>query len=381
MITILLLSACSSKTATEPRKVSFDKEVIYSEFISEGVNVADVDKDGDLDVLAGHFWFEAPTWQSHEIRTPESFDYTKGYSQSFLNFTMDVNLDGWDDFISFGFPGEGVHWYENPKGEKSHWKEYLIDSSASNESPMVVDMDGDGRSELVFGNKDDGEMMWLRPPAAAGETNWVARAMGLPQEEGTRKYSHGLGWGDINGDGIKDIIVRQGWWEVPKDLSSFPWVFHKADLGYPCSQMYAYDLDKDGDQDVLSASAHAFGVWWHEQINVDGEIMFKRHLIDTSFSQTHGVAFQDINGDQLPDFVTGKRFFAHQGKDPGGMEPAVLYWFELDHTEEGLPKWNRHTIDEDSGVGIHVVVRDINDDGILDILNANKKGVIVFWGK
>ena len=73
--------------------VSFEKQVIYSEFISEGANVADMDQDGDLDILAGHYWFEAPDWQTHEIRTPEKFDYTKGYSHSFLDFTMDVNQD------------------------------------------------------------------------------------------------------------------------------------------------------------------------------------------------------------------------------------------------------------------------------------------------
>ena len=359
----------------------FEKEIIYPGFISEGANVADVDRDGDLDILAGHYWFEAPGWQPHEIRRPESFDYTKGYSRSFLNFTMDVNLDGWDDFVCFDFPGAGVYWYENPKGKDRHWTEYLIDSTACNESPMTVDLDGDGRPELVFGNQRRGEMMWFRPPAKPGATAWTGRAIGLPQEEGTRQFSHGLGWGDINGDGIRDIIIREGWWEVPGDLSTFPWTFHPADLGPPCSQMYAFDFDGDGDQDVLSASAHAYGVWWHEQVGESGDIAFRRHLIDTSFSQTHGVAMLDMNGDELPDFVTGKRFFAHQGKDPGGLEPAVLYWFELRRAEDGAPEWIRHTIDEDSGVGIHVVVQDINGDGKPDILNGNKKGVIVFWGK
>ncbi|WP_170110742.1 FG-GAP repeat domain-containing protein [Flavilitoribacter nigricans] len=360
----------------------FEKEVIYDQFISEGANVADVDNDGDLDILAGHYWFEAPDWQPHEIRQPETFDYTKGYSHSFLNFTEDVNQDGWADYICFDFPGEGVYWYENPGDKDQHWKEYLIDSTACNESPMTVDLDGDGRLELMFGNKDRGEMMWFQPPAEKGGTTWTGRSIGLPQEEGTRQYSHGLGWGDINGDGIKDIIVREGWWEVPADLSTYPWTFHPADLGLPCSQMYAYDFDGDGDQDVLSASAHAYGVWWHEQVpGEEGEIAFQRHLIDTSFSQTHGVAMLDMNGDDLPDFVTGKRFYAHQGKDPGGKEPPVIYWFELDRGEDGSVSWERHTIDDNSGIGIHVVVRDINGDGKLDILNGNKKGVIVFWGK
>lgn len=375
-----LIGCKTTSPAKEKALPSFKKEVIYADFISEGANVADIDNDGDLDVLAGHYWFEAPHWQAHEIRPAETFDYTTGYSHSFLNFTMDVDSDGWQDYICFDFPGSSVKWYRNPQGVDEHWSEYLIDSMACNESPMTVDLDGDGRLELIFGNKDRDEMMWFQPPSAVEETTWSGRAIGLPQKEGTRQYSHGLGWGDINGDGIKDIIIREGWWEVPKDLSTYPWTFHPANLGEPCSQMYAFDFDQDGDQDVLSASAHAYGIWWHEQIPENGTIAFRSHLIDTSFSQTHGVALLDLNGDDLPDFVTGKRFYAHQGKDPGGKEPAVIYWFELKLDANNKPSWIRHTIDENSGIGIHVVVQDINGDGKLDILNSNKKGVIIFWG-
>ncbi len=382
LVILIGVMGCAGKNLPEAsRNPTFTKEVIYSEFISEAANAADVDRDGDLDILAGHYWFEAPDWTPHEIREPESFDLTQGYSHSFLNFIIDVNQDGWDDFICFDFPGDGVYWYENPQGEERHWREYRIAPHACNESPMTVDLDGDGRLELVFGNQPTNEMMWYRPPSEPGDTAWVGEPIGLPQEEGTRNFSHGLGWGDINGDGIKDIIIREGWWQVPRDLETFPWVFHQADLGEPCSQMYAYDFDDDGDQDVLSASAHAYGIWWHEQVEREGQIAFRRHLIDSTFSQTHGVAFLDMNGDDLPDFVTGKRWFAHQGKDPGGMEPAVIYWFELERDEAGTPSWTRHTIDEDAGVGIHVVARDLNADGKLDILNGNKKGVIVFWGK
>ncbi len=360
-------------------EITFAKEIIYDRFISEGVAVTDVDRDGDQDILAGHYWFEAPDWKAHEIRKPENFDYTKGYSHSFLNFTMDVDQDGWNDFICFDFPGTGVYWYQNPRGKSQHWREYLIDSTACNESPMMVDLDADGRMELIFGNGSRNEMMWFRPPVK-GEVVWHGRSIGLPQKEGTQQFSHGLGWGDINGDGNKDIVVTGGWWEVPDDLNSFPWTFHRADLGLPCSQMYVYDFDGDGDQDVLSASAHAYGIWWHEQLDQNDVPTFHRHLIDSSFSQTHGVAFHDINRDGLPDFVTGKRFYAHQGKDPGGREPAVLYWFELQRSD-GKATWVRHDIDEESGVGCQVVVQDINQDGKPDVLSSNKKGVICFWGK
>ena len=358
--------------------VSYTKNIVHDEFISEGVAVGDVNKDGQKDLIAGFYWFEAPDWQPHEIAPVEIYDYTKGYSHSFLNYMEDVNQDGWLDLIKFDFPGQGVYWYENPKGKNGYWTEQLIDSMACNESPMMADIDGDGRGDLVFGNEKTGYMQWFRPPAK-GKLEWERILISETTTFGTNRFSHGLGHGDINGDGRKDIIIREGWWEAPEDPTQVPWTFHETSLGEPCSQMYAYDFDADGDNDVISASAHAFGIWWHEQIIAeDGSSTFKRHLIDSTFSQTHGAALTDINHDGLPDLVTGKRFFAHQGKDPGGRMPPVIYWLELRRDENNQPSWIKHLIDDDSGIGLQVVMDDLNGDGKMDIINANKKGVIYF---
>ena len=85
---------------------------------------------------------------------------------------------------------------------------------------------------------------------------------------------------------------------------------------------------------------------------------------------------QDINGDGYPDLITGKRYLAHNGNDPGAMEPAVLYWFEFKPGK--MPKWIPHEIDNNSGVGLNFVVEDVNNDGSPDIVVANKKGVHYF---
>lgn len=371
----ILLQGCT-KTVNE--NLSFTKHIVHDTFISEGVTVGDVNNDGLTDILAGAFWFEAPNWKAHEIKKPKFFDYTKGYSDSFLNFSMDVNFDGWIDFIVVGFPGKEAYWYENPKNIKGHWKEHLIDSNACNESPMFVDIDGNGRKDLVFGNESTKTMIWLKSPDTAGDLEWKAIPISKKEAPGTKRFSHGLGFGDVNDDGRNDIIVTEGWWESPKDRNEIPWKFHKANLGEPSAQMYAYDLDLDQKNDIISSSAHAYGIWWHKNKSSDQLTNFTHHKIDSTFSQTHGIAFKDLNGDKLPDLITGKRFFAHQGKDPGGLEPAVLYWFELQRDENNAPFWNRHLIDDDSGVGLQVVIEDLNNDGKLDIINSNKKGVIYF---
>ena len=292
---------------------------------------------------------------------------------------MDVDQDGWMDMIRIDFPGKAAYWYQNPQAAEQHWQEHLIDSAVCNESPMFVDLDNDGREDLVFGNEKTQEMFWFKPPEKGNGPAWEKIAISTPGSAGTKRFSHGLGLGDVNGDGRNDVLIIQGWWEAPADRHQVPWTFHPTDIGEPCSQMYTFDFDQDGDSDVFSASAHAYGIWWHEQIRKNGRISFQRHLIDSSFSQTHSVAFADLNADGSPDLITGKRYFAHNGKDPGGLEPAVLYWIEVRSSQKGSPKWDFHKIDDDSGVGVHTLIEDLNDDGKLDILNANKKGVICFY--
>ena len=176
-------------------------------------------------------------------------------------------------------------------------------------------------------------------------------------------------------------FAQDGWWQAPADDSEAEWEFHPAEFGErpdsgegKAAQLCVYDFDGDGDNDVLASSPHAFGVWWHEQ-GADGK--FTPHLIDDTFSQLHGLCLADINSDGLPDFVTGKRWWAHGGRDPGGDQPAVFYWFELQR-EQGRPTWTRHQIDHDSGPGTQFVVQDVDGDGLLDVVSSNKKGVYYF---
>lgn len=369
----------SPHPANEADAVRFKKHVLTQDFISEGVAVADVNKDERADVVAGPYWFKAPGWTPHEISAPQTFSPAEEYSNSFPNFPLDVNLDGWMDVIRIGFPGEAAYWYENPQGKEHHWEAHLIHPSVNNESPRFVDVDGDGRKDLLFADGETSQMVWLQASTTPGEAAWQRFPISEEGAPGTDRFSHGLGGGDVNGDGRKDVIIPAGWWEAPSDPRSPDWTFHEANLGPAQAQMHAYDFDEDGDKDVVASSAHDYGVWWYEQErSEEGDRVWTQHLIYEGFSQSHGLALADINADGLPDLVTGKRHFAHNGKDPGGHDPAVLYWFELTRGEQGEPSWIPHQIDDESGAGLHLVVRDVTGDGLLDIATANKKGVFLF---
>lgn len=364
----------------------FKKHIISADFISEGVAVGDVNNDGKMDILAVPCWFEAPSWKRHYIDTFKVFPVKTAYSRSFLNYALDVNQDGWIDLIVMDFPGLSADWYENPGNKSGYWKKHRLYDYVGNESPAFEDVDEDGRDDIICADSKTNQMIWLQAPAEKGSTTWKRHVISERNVLGTDIQGHGLGYGDLNGDGRKDVFTKDGWWEGPEDVYNGTWKFHPADIGEACSQMQVIDLDADGLADVVSASAHRYGIWWHRQYrDENNNPWFNHYTISFSTSQTHAMTMADFNGDGIPDLVTGKRYFAHLERlnpsnkttiDPGSYEKPAIFWFELAPGKK--PYWKEHLIDDDSGVGINLVAKDINGDGYADIIVANKRGIFIF---
>lgn len=370
---MLLLTLLVAATLTPPQGVQFKKQVLDTRFLADGVAVADINRDRKLDIMAGNAWYQAPDWKPQEIAPFVKLDPRSQYSNSFNCWAEDVNKDGWVDQILIGMPGEKCVWRENPKGVAGPWKEHLIWRSAGNESPLYVDLFKDGKRVLVMAY-DDQYLAWFEPAATPTEP-WICHNVSELKGSGSHRYSHGLGIGDLNKDGRNEIVTKGGYYLPPKDPKTEPWTFVKADLGPDCAHMLPLDVNGDKRMDILSTSAHARGVWWHEALEGGG---FKRHLIDETVSVTHSANLAPLGKSKAMNLITGKRKWGHPpGVDVGSEEPHWVVRYELERTKDG-PKWTRHIIDEDSGVGTQFVVQDVNGDKLLDIVTANKNGAFLF---
>jgi hypothetical protein len=406
-----LLTGCQSPSgppaAGQPVLHTFAKQQLTDQFWCEGADFGDFNRDGRRDVVSGPYWYEGPAFttrhafakadrvsKSQKNGQPVEFPGYKGvlgneneYSDYFFSFAHDFNGDGWDDVLTVGFPGVETFWYENPKGAPGAWPRHVALDVTDNESPRFTDLNGDGRPDLVCSSK--GRYGWAEFDPRNPRAPW--RWHPVSPDNQYHKFTHGLGVGDVNGDGKMDLLEKDGWWEQPASLAGDPpWTQHKQAFGAGGAQMYAYDVNGDGLNDVItSLAAHGYGLAWFEQQREGGAVRFREHIFmnkepgenryGVHFSQLHALDLVDMDGDGLKDIVTGKRAWAHgPAGDPEPNAAPLLYWFQLKRGADKSVDWVPHQVDDLSGTGVEVKARDYNGDGRPDIVVGNKRGVFVF---
>ena len=398
LVLVLPLGVVALVAAAKVSKVdslgAHHRTVLSREFFTEGASIGDVNGDGKNDLVAGPFWFAGPEFKKKHRYYKGDAVNPKGYAHSsFLSWVLDVDEDGKNDILQIAHgPAFHLDIYVQPKEgpEKEDWAKHRVVTSFGGESPEMIDITGDGKPELVGLQKDVWGFFfadWKNPTKP-----WTFH----PVSEGTKAghYTHGLGVGDLNGDKRIDIIWKEGWYEAPENPTGGLWKFHKFQFSpQGGAQMLVYDVDGDGDNDIVTSLwAHGWGMAWFENhLKASGEVSLEKHIImpgdakpgagGVAFSQHHSLATGDFNGDGLTDFVTGKRWWAHGGRDPGADQPAVLYWFELKRNKDGAVEFVPHLVDTDSGVGTQVSVGDLDGDDRPDIGVGSKKGIYIFRTK
>lgn len=359
-----LILIISSSVFAQNQNLRFEKQMIAAESF-ESVGVFDVDKDGNLDLVSGSYWYKGPGFMDRFL-----IGQVKRYGEYYEDFStipMDVNEDGRMDFVTGGWFEGTLIWKENP-GDGSEWKTHEIAKTGNIETIRGFDIDRDGVMEIVPNTPNQPLAYYQKTGANQFEKYPVHETQG-----------HGLGFGDINGDGRGDLVISDGWLEAPENLKTGKWIHHPGfELGDASIPMIVTDVNGDGNTDLIVGQAHGFGLFWLEQKKEGGNISFIKHEIDPFQSQYHTMEWVDIDNDGQNELVTGKRHRAHNGKDPGGKDYAGLYYFEWNGESFTKNVISYGPLGEGKGTGLYFSVADLNGDGWKDIVVAGKDGLVVF---
>jgi hypothetical protein len=346
----------------------------------ESAGVFDVDGDGILDIVCGAFWYKGPDFRKKSFVGPVRAEGE--YYDDFSTIALDVNGDGKMDFITGGWWGKTLRWRENPGDPKAQWPEHIIAEVGNVETTRAWDVDGDGQIEIIPNTPCSRQVNIFKLKMKNGRGTGKFDQFTIYEFPEGEQQEHGLGCGDIAGNGRMDIILRKGWLEAPADPFKGKWTWHpEFDLGSASVPVLVVDLNKDGLNDLIVGSAHRYGLDWYEQRLVKGKRTWVKHAIDPYNSQYHDLIWADIDGDGECELVTGKRHRAHNGNDVGEWDDVGIYYFKWNGEAFAKQVIDYGPIGTGKGCGIHFALADLRGTGRLDLVAPGKDGLYIYYNE
>lgn len=363
------------------------RRVWVSDEAYESAAVFDVNGDGIPDIVSGAFWYEGPDFRKkHEIGEVKKYGE---YYDDFSTIALDINGNGTLDFVTGGWWGNNLRWRENPGQTGKPWPEHIIADTGHVETTRAWDLDGDGISEILPNCPSSNEVVAFKLV-----TDRFGKGTGRFEKKLLYSFGpgitegHGLGAGDIAGNGRMDIALQRGWLEAPKDTWNDAWLFHSwPELGKASIPILIEDINGDGKSELIVGSAHGYGLDYYTKIDTSevssaSGIVWQKHAIDPFNAQYHDLQWVDIDGDGQKELVTGKRHRAHCGNEAGEWDDLGIYYFKW--TGEAFSKQvvSFAPIGQGGkGLGIHFAVADLNNDGKPEIIAPGKEGLCVFFNE
>jgi len=389
LLAFLTLAVALPALAAEPK---WNKHDINPPSPFEAAGVFDADGDGKLDVVSGSTGYRGPDFkETFPIREVAKVGT---YYNCFSTIPFEVNGDGKTDFLSCSYFGKNVGWVENPGKAGGTWAYHEIDVPGTSEAAAMVDLTGDGIPDLL--------------PNPTNIVTWYevvkktdGKASDIKKHDfGTRAAGHGVGSGDVNGDGRVDLLTPKGWFEAPADPSRATWTWHPDwNLGATGIQILAKDVDGDGLSDLVYGMGHDYGLFWMKQgKGGSGERTWTKGTIDASVASVHTLLWADLDGDgKANELISGKRIYAHE-IEPGATDGSLVAWYQFDPRSKA---WAKHVIFQGeaarnaptkaadrlalrdfppgtAGTGLQLTAIDIDGDGDLDLVCPGKSGLYLF---
>ncbi|MCB2213692.1 T9SS type A sorting domain-containing protein [bacterium] len=325
-------------------QVEFEMSVVGSMDGATNVHAADVDMDGDIDILgAAELGDEIGWWEQTTGGWVEHILTTSADGATNVN-TADLNNDGNTDIIGMSYQDITMLWYGDGAGGFTY---YEVPAYEGAKELIPWDVDSDGDLDLFVTNQGIDQVAWLEN--IGDPTSW-------PVHEISNSFDGAWGCfvGDLDNDGDVDVsaVARYSdevaWWE---NMGGDTWTQHTldTDFDYPHG-MNGADIDGDGDLDLVAAARNddAIAMW----VN-DGAGNFTRQNISLTSDGADDVHVVDVDMDGDLDIVA-----------------AVNYADDVVWFEQSMDGWTEHSIDDNIDGATGVYAADVDGDGDMDLMAA-----------
>ena len=350
---------------TDPVEYTIDGN--YDGAIS--VYSADVDGDGDMDVLGAAPWIADITWWENSDTSPGIYWIKHTIDANFSGarsvYAADVDGDGDMDVLGAASSSDDITWWENTDGSGTSWTEHIVDGEFDHaESVFAADVNGDGYMDVLGAAISANDITWWKNTDGSG-TVWTEYTV-----DGDFSGAYAVYAADVDGDGYMDVLGAAAytdditWWENT-DGSGTVWIEHTIDSDFDgAHSVYAADVDGDGYMDVLGAAHLADDITWWENSDGSGTVWIE-HTVNRNFDGAHSVYAADVDGDGDMD-VLGAAYNAND-----------ITWWE--NTDGSGTVWSEHTVDGEFDLAHSVYSADVDGDGYMDVLGAAYNADDITW--